>query len=87
MTKLTLAVVVGSNRRESINRRLAQALVRLAGDRIEARPVRIDDLPMYNPDLEPDRPAAVGRFTGGIAAADAVLVVTPRNSTVRSRPC
>jgi chromate reductase len=77
MTKLTVAVVVGSNRRESINRKLANALVRLAGDRIEAHFVRIDDLPMYNADLEADRPATVKRFTQEIASSNALLFVTP----------
>jgi chromate reductase, NAD(P)H dehydrogenase (quinone) len=77
MSKLKVAVIVGSNRRESINRKLAGALVRLAGDRIEAHFIRIDDLPMYNLDLEPNRPATVNRFTQEVAGADALLVVTP----------
>lgn len=80
MSKLKVAVVVGSNRRESINRKLAEALVRLAGDRMEARFIRIDDLPMYNPDLESDRPATVSRFTQEVAGADALLVVTPEHN-------
>lgn len=77
MSKLNLAVIVGSNRRESINRKLAEALVRLAGDRISATFVSIDDLPMYSIDLEQERPASVLRFDQEVAAADAVLVVTP----------
>jgi chromate reductase, NAD(P)H dehydrogenase (quinone) len=84
MPKLNVAVIVGSNRRSSINRRYAEALVRLAADRMEARFVRIDDLPMYNADLEPNRPPAVGRFTGEVAEADAVLVVMPEHN--RSLP-
>lgn len=77
MSKLNLAVIVGSNRRESINRKLAEALVRLGGDRISATFVRIDDLPMYSIDLEQERPASVLRFDHEVAVADAVLVVTP----------
>ena len=80
MDKLELAVVVGSNRRESINRRLARALVRLAGDRVQARFLRIDDLPMYNPDLEPGRSPEVHRFTAELAGADAILVVMPEHN-------
>ena len=80
MSRLNLAIVVGSNRRDSINRRLAEALVRLAGDRVEPHFVRIDDLPMYNADLEGDRPAEVRRFTDEVARADAVLVVTPEHN-------
>jgi chromate reductase len=77
MSKLKVAVIVGSNRRESINRKLAEALVRLAGDRMEAHFIRIDDLPMYNIDLEVERPATVKRFTAEVAATDALLVVMP----------
>ena len=35
MSKLKVAVIIGSNRRESVNRKLAEALVRLVGDRME----------------------------------------------------
>jgi|tagenome__1003787_1003787.scaffolds.fasta_scaffold19517966_1 chromate reductase len=84
MSKVKVAVIVGSNRRESINRKLAAALVRLAGDRIEAWSIRIDDLPMYNQDLEGNRPETVNRFTDQVAAADALLVVTPEHN--RSLP-
>jgi chromate reductase, NAD(P)H dehydrogenase (quinone) len=77
MSRLKVAVIVGSNRRESINRKLAKALVRLIGDRSEAQLIRIDDLPMYNLDLEPHRPETVNRFTQEVASADALLVVTP----------
>jgi len=80
MSKLNVAVIVGSNRSESINRKLAEALVRLAKDRIDARFIRIDDLPMYNPDLESDRPETVNRFTQQVASADALLVVTPEHN-------
>lgn len=80
MNKPHVAVIVGSNRRESINRRLAEALVGLIGDRAETSFVRIDDLPMYNPDLEPERPEAVTRFTRQVKAADAVLIVMPEHN-------
>src|SRR3954451_13074656 len=80
MSTLKVAVVVGSNRRDSINRMVAEALVRLAGNRMEAHFIRIDDLPMYNPDLESDRPATVNRFTQEVASANALLVVTPEHN-------
>jgi len=75
-----VAVIVGSNRRDSINRKLAQALARLAADKLDFVPVRIDDLPMYNQDLEADLPAPVARFKREVEAADAVLFVTPEHS-------
>jgi chromate reductase, NAD(P)H dehydrogenase (quinone) len=80
MAKLKLGVIVGSNRRESINRRLAQALARLGADDFEAAFIRIDDLPMYNQDLEQPVPANVARFKSEIEAADALLFVTPEHS-------
>lgn len=49
MAKLKLAVIVGSNRRRSINRRLAQALVKLGEGAFDASLVQIDDLPDVQP--------------------------------------
>jgi chromate reductase, NAD(P)H dehydrogenase (quinone) len=77
MDKTNIAVIVGSNRKKSINRQLAEALVALIGDRAETSFIQIDDLPMYNPDLEPNRPESVNRFTQEVKAADAVLIVMP----------
>jgi len=75
MTKV--AVIVGSLRRGSINRRLAEALAKLARPKLEFQFVQIDDLPLYTQDLDADLPAAVQRFKREIEAADAVLFVTP----------
>lgn len=83
-TPLDIAVIVGSNRRESINRKLAEALVKLAPASLACRFVQIDDLPMYNGDLEPDRPASVSRFTAEVAKANGLLIVMPEHN--RSLP-
>lgn len=77
MAKLKLAVIVGSNRRESINRKLAEALAKLGADAFEPHFVQIDDLPMYNQDLEANWPETAARLKREIEAADAILVVTP----------
>ena len=58
MAKVKIAVIVGSNRRESINRKLGHALSRLAADKAEFHFVSIGDLPLYNQDLEGDRRAS-----------------------------
>jgi chromate reductase len=79
MAKLHLAVIVGSNRRDSINRKLAQALTKLGADKFDANFVRIDDLPMFNQDLEGNLPAEVVRFKNELAHADGVLIVTPEH--------
>ena len=72
-----IAVIVGSLRRESINRKLAEALAKLAGPKLEFTYVKIDDLPLFSQDLEPNPPAAVTRIKSQIEAADGVLIVTP----------
>ena len=75
-----IAVIVGSNRRESINRKLAQALIRLGAGKFDARIVRIDDLPIYNQDNEGNLPAEVVRFKDEVSKADGVLIVTPEHN-------
>ena len=75
-----VAVIVGSNRRDSINRRLAQALVNLGAGKFDASFARIDDLPLYNQDIEATLPAEVVRFKDAIARADGVLIVTPEHN-------
>lgn len=80
MAKLKLGVIVGSNRKESINRKLAQALAKLGGDAFDATFVQIDDLPMYNQDNEQPVPAPVARFKAAVEGSDALLFVTPEHS-------
>jgi chromate reductase, NAD(P)H dehydrogenase (quinone) len=75
-----LGIIVGSNRRESINRKLAQALAKLGGDAFEGKFITIDDLPMYNQDNEQPLPAPVARFKADLAGSDALLFVTPEHS-------
>ncbi len=79
MAKLHLAVIVGSNRRESINRKLALALAKLGADKFDANFVRIDHLPMFNQDLEGSLPPEVVRFKNELAQADGILIVTPEH--------
>jgi chromate reductase len=80
MAKLKLGIVVGSNRRDSINRRLAHALAKLGTEAFEPAFIRIDDLPMYNQDHEQPVPAPVARFKAEVESADALLFVTPEHS-------
>ena len=67
MAKVKIAVIVGSNRRESINAKLAHALASLGADRAEFEFVPIGDLPLYNQDLEAELPQIQLRHppTGG----------------------
>jgi chromate reductase, NAD(P)H dehydrogenase (quinone) len=79
MAKPHLAVVVGSNRRESINRKLALALAKLGADRFDVYFVRIDHLPMFNQDLEGSLPPEVVRYKNELAQADGILIITPEH--------
>lgn len=73
----TVAVLVGSLRRESINRRFARALAKLAEPTLEFKLVELGDVPLYNEDLWADPPKGVLRLKREVEAADAVLFVTP----------
>ena len=72
-----VAVVIGSLRKDSFNRQLAQAVRKLAGDKFEFLEAGIGDLPLYNQDDDANFPAASTRFKHLIESADAVLFVTP----------
>ena len=77
MAQFTIAVGVGSLRKDSFNRKLAHAIARLAPQEFEFRHSRIDDLGLYNQDDDANQPAPVKRLKAEIQAADGVLFVTP----------
>lgn len=77
MSHYKIAVFVGSLRKDSINRRLAQALDKLAGDRASFEYIQIGDIPLYNQDHDSQFPAQGTRMKSQVRAADAVLFVTP----------
>lgn len=84
MAKLKLGVIIGSNRRDSINRKLAQAITALGADAFEPTFIQIDDLPIYNQDHENPVPAPVVRFKAEVEGSEALLFVTPEHN--RSLP-
>jgi chromate reductase len=77
MSRIKVAVLVGSLRRDSFNRKLARAVEKLAPGEFEFRHIRIDILPLYNQDFDGDYPAEGKRLKQEIEAADALLLVTP----------
>ena len=74
---LTVAVIVGSLRKDSINKKLARVLEKLGADLFTFVPVDISGLPLFNQDMESPAPDSVQRMKDAIAKADAVLFVTP----------
>ncbi len=72
-----VAVIVGSLRKASFNRKLAVALQGIAPEGLTLEIVEIGALPHYNQDDDANPPAATVAFKQKIAAADAVLFITP----------
>ena len=84
MSQYTIAVIVGSLRKDSFNRSLANALIRLAPQEFAFKTIEIGDLPLYNQDDDGNPAPAVKRLKTEIASADGLLFVTPEYN--RSMP-
>lgn len=68
---------VGSLATASINRKLSQALLRLAPTELHFTEIPIGDLPLYSYDFDADFPPVARQLKASIEAVDAVLFVTP----------
>ena len=77
MADYQIAVIVGSLRRDSLNGKFADALIRLAPPDFSFKRVSIGDLPLYNQDDDDRQAATVRRLKAEIAAAHGLLFVTP----------
>jgi chromate reductase len=77
MPPFQVGYFVGSLSSKSINRVLSKALIRLAPEDLEFTEIRIDNLPLYSPDFDDAYPPEATALKDAIAAADAVLFVTP----------
>lgn len=76
MNQYQIAVIVGSLRRDSFNRKLADAIAKLAPPQFSLKQVKIADLPLYNQDDDANQAESVKRLKGEIAAAQGLLFVT-----------
>jgi len=72
-----IAVIVGSLRKESFNRKMAKAMIAMAPPSLKLEIVEIGQLPHYNQDFDADPPQEVKDFKGRIQQSDAVLFLTP----------
>ena len=77
MSQVKVAVVVGSLRKDSLNLKLAHALVALAPKEWSFDFVKIDDLPLYNQDDDGNQADSVKRVKAQIKSATGLLFVTP----------
>jgi chromate reductase len=84
MSKYNIAVIVGSLRKDSFNRKLANAIVKLAPSEFAFKQVQIGDLPLYNQDDDTNQADSVKRLKNEIKAAQGLLFVTPEYN--RSMP-
>ena len=77
MTRHRIAILVGSLREGSINRRIGKSICALAGDKLDCEIVQIGNLPLYNQDSDANPPPEYVKFRRKVAAADGVLFVSP----------
>jgi len=77
MVRYRIAYVVGSLRRESINRKLVDAIIKLAPPSLSFKELKINDLPPYNQDDDGNQSAETKRLKSEVKAAHALLFVTP----------
>jgi chromate reductase len=77
MTRYKVGYLIGSLAAASINRKLAQALIRLAPEELEFSEISFRDLPLYSYDYDDDYPPVAQAFKAAIIDSDAVLFVTP----------
>ncbi|MDY4761548.1 NADPH-dependent FMN reductase [Streptococcus thoraltensis] len=81
-----IGIIVGSVREKSYSKSLAKAISGFFPEKIEITTIRIDDLPLFNPDLDQDaslRPGSYERFRREVKAQDALIVISPEyNRTI-----
>ena len=80
----SVGIVVGSLRKESFNRKIANTFIKVAPATLKPEIVEISELTLFNQDIEAHPPASWVAFKSKIKAADAVLFVTPEYN--RSMP-
>ena len=84
MAQYQIAVLVGSLRRDSYNRKLAHALIKLGPAEFSFKELKIDDLPLYNQDDDANQADTVKRLKNEIKSSHGVMFVTPEYN--RSMP-
>ena len=77
MSQYQVAIIVGSLRKDSFNRQLADAIVKLAPPEFSFKQIEIGDLPLYNQDDDGAQAPQVLRLKTEIADAQALLFITP----------
>ena len=77
MTRFRIAILVGSLREDSLNRKMARSICAMQHERLDCHIVQIGDLPLYNQEYDGNSPPEYERFRDEIRKADGVLFVSP----------
>jgi chromate reductase len=77
MSRYKIAIIVGSLRKESLNRKVARAICAIRDDNLDCSILEIGDLPLYNQDDDANPPEQYVRFRRQVAESDGVLFVSP----------
>lgn len=77
MSSKKIAVIVGSLRKGSFNKKTANALIKLAPESLSLEILDISNLPLYNEDLDINPPEAWTEFRNKLKTFDGVIIVTP----------
>jgi chromate reductase len=77
MNRHKIAIIVGSLRKDSLNRKVARSICGLRNDNLDCSMIEIGDLPLYNQDLDADPPEQWTRFRKQVGEADGVLFCSP----------
>src|SRR3954465_12810576 len=72
-----IAIIVGSLRQGSINRKVARSICGLRNDNLDCSMIEIGDLPLYNQDHDANPPEQWRRFRQQVADADGILFCSP----------
>ena len=72
-----IAIIVGSLRKDSLNRKVARSICGLRGDNLDCSMIEIGDLPLYNQDLDTNPPEQWTRFRKQVGSSDGVLFCSP----------
>jgi chromate reductase, NAD(P)H dehydrogenase (quinone) len=77
MKPKAIAVIIGSLRKDSVNRKMAYVLKSLAPESLKLEIIEINGLPLYNEDLDTTPPAEWTNFRNQLNTFDGVLFITP----------
>ena len=72
-----IGIIIGSLHKESINRKVAEAFIKMGHPTLNFSVIDISQLPLFSEDLEIKTPAAVETFRAAIRSNDLILIMTP----------